>query len=113
MEPKSLDFFFSFSVLGKEIEFGKPSLYVGREETASPFIIVATCCENITTIDLKDETEFIHGEEEVSADHGEDAKRETMGIHSDNGGGIGAVIRPRCFKVTFQLLSLHDSLQNY
>lgn len=82
-------------MLGKQIEFGKPSLYVGREETASPFIIVATCCENITTIDLKDETEYVHEEGEGGVGHKEDAERETVGICSGNGGDMGTVIRPR------------------
>ena len=82
-------------MLGKQIEFGKPSLYVGREETASPFIIVATCCENITTIDLKDETEYVHEKGEGGVGHKEDAERETVGICSGNGGDMGTVIRPR------------------
>ena len=81
--------------MGKEIEFGKPSLYVGREETASPFIIVATCCENITTIDLKDETQYDHGDDEGDVGHKDDAERETLGIRSGNGGNMGTVIRPR------------------
>ena len=81
--------------MGKEIEFGKPSLYVGREETASPFIIVATCCENITTIDLNDETQYDHEEDEGEVGRKDDAERETLGIRSGNGGNMGTVIRPR------------------
>ena len=45
----SLAFFQSFKVLGKEIEFGKPGLYI---ETAAPDLIIAICCEHLTCVDL-------------------------------------------------------------
>ena len=93
---------FSFSLLGKEIEFGKPSLYVGREETASPFVVVATCCENITTVDLNDDTQYLQedDDEDGGGDQREEAKRGSLGT-----GDMGAVIRAR----DDTALSLHCS----
>ena len=96
---------FSFSVLGKEIEFGKPSLYVGREETASAFVVVATCCENITTVDLNDDTQYLNEDDDGVIDQREEAKRESLGT-----GDMGAVIRARddtfCNAAAFSLHSL-------
>ena len=39
-----------FGVLGKEIEFGRPALYV---DTASPNLILVTCCEHLAQVRLK------------------------------------------------------------
>ncbi len=39
----------SFELLGKEIDYGRPALYV---ETASPTTIIATCCEQMAIVTL-------------------------------------------------------------
>ena len=56
----------SFSVLGRDIEFGRPSLYA-CDEVASPYIVVAVCCEHIATVELKEEEddEDTEDEEEI------------------------------------------------
>ncbi|TRY69494.1 hypothetical protein TCAL_10757 [Tigriopus californicus] len=41
----------SFKVLGKEIEFGKPSFYT---QTASPTTLIATCCDLLAVIKFDD-----------------------------------------------------------
>ena len=53
----------SFEILGKEIEFGRPALYT---ETSSEDLILATCCEHFTCIDLtKDEEESEEDEDSL------------------------------------------------
>lgn len=61
----------SFEILGKEVEFGKPALYI---DTASKDLIVVTCCEHFTCIDLNDEYE--------------DDYEETRDTTEDNAGNV-------------------------
>ena len=42
----------SFSVLGKEIEFGRPGMYI---ETGTPDVILVICCEHMTELRLLEE----------------------------------------------------------
>ena len=44
----------SFSVLGKEIEFGRPGMYV---EVGSSDTILVICCEHLTQLRILEETE--------------------------------------------------------
>ena len=42
----------SFSVLGKEIEFGRPGLYI---DTGTPDTVIVICCEHLTELRLLEE----------------------------------------------------------
>jgi hypothetical protein len=42
------------------------------DETASPFIVMATCCEHLTTIDVKEDEE---DEEEEVEEEGQDTTK--------------------------------------
>ena len=44
----------SFSVLGKEIEFGRPGMYV---EVGSSDTILVICCEHLTQLRILEETD--------------------------------------------------------
>ena len=49
----------SFSVLGKEIEFGRPGIYI---ETGTPDTILVICCEHMTELRILEER---HSSQEV------------------------------------------------
>ena len=73
---QTLNFHFpSFKVLGKTIEFGQPAFYT---DTANPTMMIATCCEHLTRIDLM-ELEFESSTSEESEDEGEVAGHKTSG----------------------------------
>ena len=60
---QTLNFHFpSFKVLGKTIEFGQPAFYT---ETANPTMMIATCCEHLTRIDLM-EMDYDYSSSETS-----------------------------------------------
>ena len=73
------------------------------------FVVVATCCENITTVDLNDDTQYLNEDDDGVIDEREEAKRESLGT-----GDMGAVIRARddtfCNAAAF---SLHSLLYQY
>lgn len=50
----------SFNILGKEIEFGRPALYTETD------VIVVTCCEQMTTLTIKDEIDNDSSSEQSS-----------------------------------------------
>ena len=58
----------SLKVLGREIEFGRPALYI---DTGSPSLVVATCCEHLTGVTLKEDPE-----EDTESQDGSNTKEE-------------------------------------
>ncbi len=63
----------SLKVLGKEIEFGRPALYV---DAGGPSLVLATCCEHLAAVTLKEDpdedTESQDGTEEGTKEEGDD-----------------------------------------
>ncbi len=68
----------SLSILGKEIEFGRPALYQVDDATVGQSHLVATCCQYLTLIALKEENE---GDTE---DDGEDDEDESENDERNN-----------------------------
>ena len=72
----------AFSVLGKEVEFGRPGLYV---EIGIPDTVIAICCEHLTELRIVEEEEFMEDdmlkepeEEEEGTDEEEEGEEEDM-----------------------------------
>ena len=72
----------SFSVLGKEIEFGKPGMYL---ETGTSDTFLVLCCEHITELRLLDES---HASQELAllnAKEEEESTTEESGEKTESG----------------------------